>query len=83
MEIYLLFNVYCNIMNLDKFSCDVSEADKKGDTTTLDRCLQRHLVLVNEIKLGNDLKTLLPQGYWQEGETLRQVCVYFILKMER
>lgn len=51
-----------------------TEGDKKGDKTTSERCLQRHLVLVAPIKLGSDVKTLLPQGLWKEGETLRQTA---------
>lgn len=50
-----------------------TEADKKGDKYSTDRCLQKHLVLVTPHKLGKDVKTLLPQGLWKEGETLRQV----------
>ncbi|XP_072938652.1 large ribosomal subunit protein mL46 [Epargyreus clarus] len=55
-----------------KFADIITDADKKGDKTTPERCLQRHLVLTTELKIGNDLKTLLPQGLWKEGETLRQ-----------
>ncbi|XP_063365180.1 large ribosomal subunit protein mL46 isoform X1 [Cydia amplana] len=57
-----------------KFADIVTEADKKGDKTTLDRCLQRHLVLVTNHKLGKDEKHILPQGLWKEGETLRQTA---------
>ncbi|KAJ8730705.1 hypothetical protein PYW08_002118 [Mythimna loreyi] len=57
-----------------KFASVETEADKKGDKTSLERCLQRHLVLVTPIKLGSDVKTLLPQGLWKEGETLRQTA---------
>lgn len=58
-----------------------AEADKKGDKSTHDRCLQKHLVLVTQVKLGKDVKTILPQGVWTEGETLRQVKEYFILSL--
>ncbi|KPJ10816.1 39S ribosomal protein L46, mitochondrial [Papilio machaon] len=57
-----------------KFGSIETEADKKGDKTTTDRCLQRHLVLVAPVKLGTDVRTILPQGKWQEGETLRQTA---------
>ncbi|CAH0581394.1 unnamed protein product [Chrysodeixis includens] len=57
-----------------KFASIETAADKKGDQSTTDRCLQRHLVLVTPIKLGSDVKTLLPQGLWKEGETLRQTA---------
>lgn len=54
------------------------DADKKRDKTSTERCLQKHLVLVTPIKLGSDLKTLLPQGLWKEGETLRQVIKNYL-----
>ncbi|CAG4948826.1 unnamed protein product [Colias eurytheme] len=57
-----------------QFASIETEADKKGDKTTHDRCLQRHLVLVTDKKLGADVKTVLPQGKWEEGETLRQTA---------
>lgn len=57
------------------------DADKKGDKTSTERCLQRHLVLVTPIKLGSDTKTLLPQGLWKEGETLRQVAIILKIKL--
>ncbi|XP_050664956.1 39S ribosomal protein L46, mitochondrial [Leptidea sinapis] len=55
-----------------QFASIETEADRSGDKSTHDRCLQRHLVLVTEQKLGTDIKSLLPQGLWREGETLRQ-----------
>ncbi|KAF9406857.1 hypothetical protein HW555_012915 [Spodoptera exigua] len=57
-----------------KFASIETDADKKGDKTSTERCLQRHLVLVTPVKVGSDIKTLLPQGLWQEGETLRQTA---------
>ncbi|XP_073948895.1 mitochondrial ribosomal protein L46 isoform X2 [Choristoneura fumiferana] len=57
-----------------KFADIVTEADKTGDKSTLDRCLQRHLVLVTHHKLGSDEKHIMPQGLWKEGETLRQTA---------
>lgn len=56
-----------------------TEADKKGIKSSTDRCLKRHLVLVTPHKLGNDEKTLLPQGLWKDGETLRQVRIAFLI----
>lgn len=50
-----------------------TEADKNGDKGTYERCLQRHLVLVTDVKLGNKVWKLMPQGLWKEGESLRQV----------
>ncbi|CAB3223363.1 unnamed protein product [Arctia plantaginis] len=60
--------------NKFKFADIETDADKKGDKTSTERCLQKHLVMVTPIKLGSDLKTLLPQGLWKEGETLRQTA---------
>ncbi|XP_049867925.1 39S ribosomal protein L46, mitochondrial [Pectinophora gossypiella] len=57
-----------------KFASTETDADKKNDKTSSERCLQRHLVLVAPIKLGKDTKSLLPQGLWKEGETLRQTA---------
>lgn len=66
----------CNIICINFF---FTESDKKGEKTTINRCLQKHLVLVTQIKLGNDYKTVFPQGLWKEGETLRQVHYVFLL----
>ncbi|KAJ0175468.1 hypothetical protein K1T71_008627 [Dendrolimus kikuchii] len=56
------------------FASIETEADKKGDKTSPERMLQRHLVLVTPMKLGNAVKSILPQGLWKEGETLRQTA---------
>lgn len=57
-----------------KFASIETDADRKNDKTSVERYLQRHLVLVTPITLGSDVKTLLPQGLWKEGETLRQTA---------
>lgn len=57
-----------------KFADIVTDADKKGDKTSLERCLQKHLVLVSDVKVGENIKTILPQANWKEGETLRQTA---------
>ncbi|CAG9119308.1 unnamed protein product [Plutella xylostella] len=57
-----------------KFAPIETEADKKGDKTSTERFLQKHLVLVKQTKLGSDVKSILPQGAWREGETLRQTA---------
>ncbi|XP_023936635.2 39S ribosomal protein L46, mitochondrial [Bicyclus anynana] len=57
-----------------KFADLLTDADKKGVKSTPERCLQRHLILVTEQKLGKDAKNILPQGLWKEGETLRQTA---------
>ncbi|CAG9785615.1 unnamed protein product [Diatraea saccharalis] len=63
-----------------KFADIVTEADKAGNKASIERCLQRHLVLVTTLKLGQDTKTILPQGKWQEGETLRQAAERVLLQ---
>ncbi|CAH0714477.1 unnamed protein product, partial [Brenthis ino] len=63
-----------------KFADIITEADKKGDKSTNNRCLQRHLVLVTQVKLGTDTKSILPQGVWKEGETLRQTAERILLE---
>ncbi|KAM3964220.1 mitochondrial ribosomal protein L46 [Aphomia sociella] len=63
-----------------KFAAIETEADKKGDKGTPERCLQRHLVLVTDVQLGKDNKKILPQGFWKEGETLRQTAERIVLE---
>lgn len=57
-----------------KFAAIETEADKKGNKSSPDRCLERHLVLLTKFKLGQEIKNLLPQGPRKEGETLRQTA---------
>lgn len=47
------------------------EADKKNDRTSLNRKLDRNLVLLVREKLGDQELWMLPQVQWQPGETLR------------
>ncbi|KAM6202933.1 large ribosomal subunit protein mL46 [Rhynchocyon petersi] len=49
----------------------ITEADKKNDRTSLQRMLDRNLVLLVREKLGDEDVWLLPQTEWQPGETLR------------
>ncbi|XP_003514322.2 39S ribosomal protein L46, mitochondrial isoform X1 [Cricetulus griseus] len=49
----------------------VTEADKKNDRTSLNRKLDRNLVLLVREKLGDQELWMLPQVQWQPGETLR------------
>lgn len=67
-------------LNQYKFANIATEADKKNDISTNDRCLHRHLVLVTQVKLGKDFKNILPQGVWKEGETLRQTAERILLE---
>jgi len=50
----------------------ITEADKNNDTKSLDRALDRHLLLVTKIKLGDKHHWLLPHGQHKAGETLRE-----------
>ncbi|XP_044258159.1 39S ribosomal protein L46, mitochondrial [Tribolium madens] len=57
-----------------KFASRVTEADKKNDLKSLNRKLDKHLVLVTKQKIGKDNFYLLPQALRQDGETLRQTA---------
>ncbi|XP_068213486.1 large ribosomal subunit protein mL46 [Palaemon carinicauda] len=57
-----------------KFAPTVTEADQKGDIQTLNRALDRALVLLVKQKLGDDCTWVFPQSPWIPGETLRQTC---------
>ncbi|XP_023042887.1 39S ribosomal protein L46, mitochondrial isoform X2 [Piliocolobus tephrosceles] len=46
-------------------------ADEKNDRTSLNRKLDRNLVLLVREKLGDQDVWILPQAEWQPGETLR------------
>lgn len=51
----------------------VTEADKTNDVKSLNRKLDKNLVLVVNQKVGDKKHYLLPQGKIEDGETLRQV----------
>ncbi|RZC36700.1 39S ribosomal protein L46, mitochondrial, partial [Asbolus verrucosus] len=57
-----------------KFSSKITEADKQNDVKSLNRKLDKHLVLVVKQKVGKDSLYLLPQDLRQDGETLRQTA---------
>lgn len=61
-------------LNSFKFSDFKTETDKKNDIKSLDRHLDRNLVLLVKEKIGNTSIWILPQGIRQEGETLRQTA---------
>ncbi|XP_063973387.1 large ribosomal subunit protein mL46 isoform X2 [Diachasmimorpha longicaudata] len=54
------------------FSSRVTDADKGNIMTSLERKLEKCLVLLVQQKVGNDLYWLPPQGMREEGESLRQ-----------
>ncbi|XP_054858701.1 39S ribosomal protein L46, mitochondrial [Eublepharis macularius] len=49
----------------------LTDADKDGDRTSLNRKLDQNLLLLVKQKVGNQEVWLLPQAEWQDGETLR------------
>lgn len=49
-------------------------ADTKNDIKSLNRKLEDTLILIAKQNLGKSQVTCLPQGKWQEGETLRQTA---------
>lgn len=51
-----------------------TEDDKKNNVKSLNRKLDDTLVFLSEQKLGKDSIMLLPQGKWNEGESLRQTA---------
>ncbi|XP_066211728.1 large ribosomal subunit protein mL46 isoform X2 [Saccopteryx leptura] len=52
----------------------ITDADKKNDRTSLNRKLDRNLVLLVKEKLGDEDVWMLPQTAWQPGETLRRTA---------
>ncbi|KAF5270334.1 hypothetical protein FQR65_LT05522 [Abscondita terminalis] len=57
-----------------RFADRITEDDRLNNTKSLNRKLDKHLVLLLKQKLGNKQLFLLPQGARQEGETLRQTA---------
>lgn len=51
-----------------------TEDDKKNNTKSLNRKLDDTLMFVCNHQLGKENLLLLPQGKWNEGETLRQTA---------
>ncbi|NXI34440.1 RM46 protein, partial [Galbula dea] len=52
----------------------ITDADKNNNRTSLDRKLDRNLMLLVKQKVGNQELWLLPQAEWQPGETLRRTA---------
>lgn len=57
-----------------EFASRMTEADKKGDTTSLERKLDQSLILLVEQKIGNRMHMLLTQGPRNDGESLRDTA---------
>ncbi|XP_077987130.1 large ribosomal subunit protein mL46-like [Glandiceps talaboti] len=52
----------------------VTEADQKNDTKSLERKLAEKLYLLVKCKVGSDSVWMMPQGQWQDGESMRQTA---------
>ncbi|XP_074863079.1 large ribosomal subunit protein mL46 [Carettochelys insculpta] len=52
----------------------LTDADKSNDRTSLNRKLDRNLMLLVKEKVGSQELWLLPQADWQAGETLRSTA---------
>ncbi|KAJ8917129.1 hypothetical protein NQ315_012619 [Exocentrus adspersus] len=52
----------------------LTEADRRNDLKSLQRKLDKHLVLVVQQRIGKEKHFLLPQGLRQDGESLRQTA---------
>jgi len=57
-----------------KVASIITDADKANDQTSLERNLQKHLILLVEQKIGSENKFIFPQGKHSDGETLRQTA---------
>lgn len=54
--------------------CFLADADESNSRTSLNRKLDRNLMLLVKHKIGNQELWLLPQVEWQPGETLRSTA---------
>ncbi|GCC25649.1 hypothetical protein chiPu_0004060 [Chiloscyllium punctatum] len=52
----------------------IQEADEKNDRSTLNRQLDKKLILLVKEKVGDEEIWLLPQSEWKPGETMRQTA---------
>ncbi|XP_044757137.1 39S ribosomal protein L46, mitochondrial [Coccinella septempunctata] len=57
-----------------KFASRTTVDDTKNNVKSLNRKLDKHLVLLVDQQIGGRNFTILPQGKWKEGETLRQTA---------
>ncbi|KFQ36057.1 hypothetical protein N331_06273, partial [Merops nubicus] len=57
-----------------KAASRITDADKNNDRTSLNRKLDRNLMLLVKQKVGDQELWLLPQVEWQPGETLRSTA---------
>ncbi|XP_049942448.1 39S ribosomal protein L46, mitochondrial-like [Schistocerca serialis cubense] len=61
---------------LNKFqsASRLTDADRKGNKKSLERCLSTTLMLLGQMKIGNGHVWAFPQGVRVEGETMRQAA---------
>ncbi|KAK0172348.1 hypothetical protein PV328_005680 [Microctonus aethiopoides] len=62
-----------------KFAPRITEADRNNITTSLERKLDKCLLLLVQQKIGNDSFWLPPQGIRNDGETMRQTAERVLL----
>ncbi|GJQ69203.1 putative ribosomal protein L46 [Trypoxylus dichotomus] len=68
-------------LNKFKFADRITKADKENDQKSLNRKLDKHLVLVVKQKLGDEDYYILPQAARNEGETLRQTADRLVMEI--
>lgn len=64
-----------------KFASRLTKADENNDKTCLNRKLDQNLILVTKQKLGNKDYWILPQGLWNNGETLKATAERTLKKL--
>lgn len=57
-----------------KLSSRITDADEKKDNKSINRKLEENLVFVVKQKLGHEDLWILPQGLWNDGETLKETA---------
>lgn len=67
-------DAYTEELKKFEFASRITDADRKGDTKSLDRKLDQALILLVEQQIGSRKHLLLPQGLRNEGETLRDTA---------
>lgn len=55
------------------------EFDKENITSSLKRKLDKNLLLLVQQKIGDSHYWIPPQGIRKEGETMKQVCLQFLI----
>lgn len=66
---FYFYKIYVKIISFVLFLVD----DETGNQRTLNRKLDRRLMLLFNLKFGNNYQWLLPQAKNEQNETLREV----------